>query len=152
MKPPIELRRIDRRQGGGQVTVVARTYTAYVVACRGALGQAHALAEEFLPRAREIRDPQVLVPAVAVVSLVEQARGDLPAAVRLIEEIEALTRDRPGFRARHLPGSLRVCLAAGAIELGERLLDTPGHVAARHRYSVLTGRAVLAEARPVSTE
>jgi class 3 adenylate cyclase/tetratricopeptide (TPR) repeat protein len=136
----------DRRQGGGQVTVVALTYMAYVLQYRGELGQAHALAEEFLPRAREIRDPQVLVPAVAVVSLIEHTHGNRSAAVRLIEELEEVTRERPIFRARHLPEALRVCVAAGAIRLAESLLDTDAHLAARHRYAVLTGRAVLTEA------
>ena len=137
----------DRRQSGGQVTVVALTYMAYVFVCRGALSQAHALAEEFLPRAREIRDPQVLVPAVAVVSLIEHARG---------KPFNGRPADR-GDRGGH-PGSaglsgppparaLRVCVAAGALRLAEVLLDTGGHLAARHRYSVLTGRAVLTEAR-----
>ncbi|MGH7358421.1 MAG: hypothetical protein ACREJR_06375, partial [Candidatus Rokuibacteriota bacterium] len=142
-----ELIEWDRRQAGGQVTVVALTYTAYVLVCRGASSEAEALAEEFLPRAREIRDPQVLVPAVAVVSLIEHARGNRSTAVRLIEEVEEVTRDRPVFRARHLPEALRVCVAAGAIELAEDLLDTGGHLAARHQHSVLTGRAVLIEAR-----
>jgi predicted ATPase/class 3 adenylate cyclase len=137
----------DRRQGAGQVTVVALTYMAYVLGCRGDLRQAQVLAEEFLPRAREIRDPQVLVPAVAVVSLVEHTRGNHSTAVRLIEEIEEVTRDRPAFRARHLPEALRVCVAASAIRLAEGLLDITGHLPARHRYSVLTGRAVLTEAQ-----
>jgi class 3 adenylate cyclase/tetratricopeptide (TPR) repeat protein len=137
----------DRRQGGGQVSVVALTYMAYVLACRGELGQAHALAEEFLPRSREIRDPQVLVPAVAVVSLIEHTRGNHLTAVRLIEEIEELTRDRPVFRSRHLPEALRVSVAADAIPLAERLLEGNVHRAARHQYSVLAGRAVLTEAQ-----
>jgi hypothetical protein len=38
-------------------------------------------------------------------------------------------------------------VAAGAIPLAERLLESSGHAAARHRHSVLAGRAVLAEAR-----
>ena len=137
----------DRRQGGGQVTVVALTYMAYVFVCRGELSQAHTLAEEFLPRSREIRDPQVLVPAVAVVSLIEHTRGNHLTAVRLIEEIEEVTRDRPVFRARHLPEALRVSVAAGAIPLAERLLDRNVHRAARHQNSVLAGRAVLTEAQ-----
>jgi class 3 adenylate cyclase/tetratricopeptide (TPR) repeat protein len=137
----------DRRQGGGQVTVVALTYMAYVFACRGELSQAHALAEEFLPRSREIRDPQVLVPALAVVSLIEHTHGNHVTTVRLIEEIEEVTRDRPVFRARHLPEALRVSVAAGAIRLAERLLDSKVHRAARHQYSVLAGRAVLTEAQ-----
>jgi class 3 adenylate cyclase/tetratricopeptide (TPR) repeat protein len=138
----------DRRQGGGQVTVVAQTYTAYVLVCRGDVNQAHTLAVEFLPRAREIRDPQVLVPAVAVASLIEHVRGNPLTAVRLIEEIEEITRDRPVFRSRHLPEALRVSVAAGAIGLAERLLDISNvHRAARHHYSVLAARAVLTEAR-----
>jgi tetratricopeptide (TPR) repeat protein len=137
----------DRQQGGGQVTVVALTYSAYVLVSRGAPSQAQTLAEEFLPRAREIRDPQVLVPAVAVVSLIEHARGNHSTAVRLIEEIEEVTRDRPVFRARHLPEALRVCVAADAIRLANDLLAITGPLSARHRYSVLTGRAVLTEAR-----
>jgi class 3 adenylate cyclase/tetratricopeptide (TPR) repeat protein len=136
----------DRRQGGGQVAVVALTYMAYVFVCRGQLGEAHDRAQEFLPRAREIRDPQVLVPAVAVVSLIEHGRGNHSTAVRLIEEMEEITRDRPVFRSRHLPEALRVSVAAGAIPLAERLLDTSGHRAARHQHSVLAGRAVLTEA------
>ena len=142
-----ELVEWDRRQSAGQVTAIALTYTAYVLVFRGALGQAHALAEAFLPRAREIRDPQVLVPAVAVVSLIEHARGNRLTAVRLIEELEEVTRDRAVFRARHLPEALRVCVAAGALPLAETLVATSGHTAARHRHSALTGRGVLAEAR-----
>jgi hypothetical protein len=137
----------DRRQGGGQVTVVALTYTAYVFVCRGELSRAHDLVEAFLPRAREIRDPQVLVPAVAVVSLIEHARGNPATTVRLIEEIEEITRDRPVFRSRHLPETLRVCVASNAIRLAELLLDGNVHRAARHEYSVLAGRAVLTEAQ-----
>jgi len=137
----------DRRQGGGQVAVVALTYTACVLACRGQLDQAHALAQEFLPRSREIRDPQVLVPAVAVVALIEHGRGNQATTVRLIEEMEEVTRHRPVFRARHLPEALRMSVAAGALELAERLLENGGHRAARHEYSELAGRAVLTEAR-----
>jgi tetratricopeptide (TPR) repeat protein len=142
----------DRRQGGGQVGVVALTYMAYVFACRGQLNEAHGLAQEFLPRAREIRDPQVLVPAVTVVSLIEHARGNHSTAVRLIEEMEEITRDRPVFRSRHLPEALRVSVAAGAIPLAERLLDSSGHRAARHQHSVLASRAVLTEAQGRLTE
>jgi class 3 adenylate cyclase/tetratricopeptide (TPR) repeat protein len=142
-----ELTDWDRAQGGGQVTVVALTYTAYVLVCRGEVGRAHGLAQQFLPRAREIRDPQVLVPAGAVAALIEHRRGTHLAAVRLVEEIEEVTRDRPVFRSRHLPEALRVCAAAGAVRLAERLLDVPAHRAARHQCSVLAGRAVLAEAR-----
>ena len=89
----------------------------------------------------------MLVPAVAVVALIEHTRGNHSTTVRLIEEIEEVTRDRPVFRSRHLPEALRVSVAAGAISLAERLLDSNVHLAARHQYSVLAGRAVLTEAQ-----
>lgn len=142
-----ELAAWDQSQGGGQVTAVALTYSAYVRVYRGELDQALGLAKVFLPRAREIRDPQVLVPAVVAGALIEQARGHHLAAVRLVEELEEVTRERPVFRSRHMPETLRVCAAAGALDLAERLLDIPVHRAARHQYAVLAGRAVLAEAR-----
>jgi class 3 adenylate cyclase/tetratricopeptide (TPR) repeat protein len=142
-----ELIEWDRRQGGGgQVTVVALTYMAYVFVCRGELSQTDGLVAEFLPRAREIRDPQVLVPAVAVASLIEHTRGNLVTAVRLIEEMGEVTRDRPVFRSRHLPEAVRLSVAAGGIRLAEHLLDGRVHRAVRHQYSVLASRAVLAEA------
>jgi tetratricopeptide (TPR) repeat protein len=83
---------------------------------------------------------------VAVVALIEHTRGNQVTTVRLIEEIEEITRDRPVFRSRHLPEAVRVSVAAGAIRLAERLLDSNVHRAARHQYSVLASRAVLTEA------
>ena len=84
---------------------------------------------------------------MAVVSLIEHGRGNHATAVRLIEEMEEITRDRPVFRCRHLPDALRVSVGAGAIRLAERLLDQSDHPAARHQHSVLASRAVLTEAR-----
>ena len=78
-----------------------------------------------LPRAREIRDPQVLVPAVAVVSLIEHARGSRSTAVRLIEEIEEVTRDRPVFGPATCPR--RSGCGGGRDPPGRSLLETGGH-------------------------
>lgn len=136
----------DRERGGSQVSLLASPFEALVLARRGRIAEAASRVTEFLPRAREAGDPQVLTPALAAAAVIEEAAGDRAAAVRLIEEFDEKTRDRPP-RAANLPDALRVCVAAGAIDLAERLFDATPTSAARHQYSVLTGRAVVAEAR-----
>src|SRR5207253_843998 len=53
----------ERRGGAGQPGVMAASYKAYVLVSRGALDEAVSLCRSFLPRARTIHDPQVLLPA-----------------------------------------------------------------------------------------
>jgi class 3 adenylate cyclase/tetratricopeptide (TPR) repeat protein len=128
------------------VSLTARK--AYVLACRGEVAEAAALEDRFLPRAREIGDPQVVSNVFAVAAFVEQAGGDLDAALRLVGELEAATRDGPApYRADPLPIVSRICLAADEPALAERFLDGAGSPAARYRHCLATARAVLAEAR-----
>jgi tetratricopeptide (TPR) repeat protein len=137
----------DEAYGGSQIEVIAREARAVVYLCRGELARAAALEEVFLPRSRSIRDAQVLAPALAIGAAIEQAQGNHPAGVRLIEELAVLTADKPVSRAGVLPTAVRVCAAAGALDLGERLLAAAAKVETRDRCSVLTGRALIAEAR-----
>lgn len=43
-----------------------------------------------LPAARQIREPQVLVPGLLVAAFVEQARGDMPSALSLLQECQGV--------------------------------------------------------------
>jgi hypothetical protein len=128
--------------------VWAQSHKARIVLLRGQFAEAAALAERFIPPAREIFDPQVLIPALSVAATIELARPDHGAAIRLIEELLELTADRPPwFRTQHLPDIVRVCVAAGALKLAEELVgDTEAH-ATRHVLGLLTARATIAEAR-----
>jgi class 3 adenylate cyclase/tetratricopeptide (TPR) repeat protein len=137
----------DEAYGGSQIEVIAHEARAAVFLCRGELTAAAGLEEVFLPRARSIRDAQVLAPALALGAAIEQAQGDHPTGVRLIEELAVLTADKPVSRSGELLTAVRVCTAGGALDLAERFLAEAAEVEARDRYSVLTGRAVLAEAR-----
>ncbi|MGH2555280.1 MAG: tetratricopeptide repeat protein, partial [Actinomycetota bacterium] len=49
--------------------------------------------------------------------------------------------------AMFLPEAMRACAAAGELELGARLLEGADDRAPRHRYCLLTARAVLSEAQ-----
>jgi tetratricopeptide (TPR) repeat protein len=127
--------------------VMALSYKAHVLVRRGQTAEAGSLANEFLPRARAIEDPQVLAPALVIAALIEKARAEPAAAVSLIEEFDEATRDDARFRNIHLPDALRVSIYAGALDDAERLLESARGGGARDRYAVLTGGAVLAEAR-----
>jgi class 3 adenylate cyclase/tetratricopeptide (TPR) repeat protein len=140
--------RWSRTTGEGYFTVVAESYKTLVLLWRGALGAATSLSRTLLPAAREIGEGQVLVRALAAAALVEQTRGRLPEARALVDELEQVTRDRPGwYRAEYLPDLVRVCVAAGDIDAGDRLIEgLPVH-ALRHRVSLMTAEAILQEAR-----
>ena len=131
----------------GQLRLVALPYMAQVLVRRGKTAEAAVLIEEFVPLARDARDAQVLVPALAVAAFVEQARGDLSAAVGFVEEIEQTTRGVSDFhRARFLHELATVCVEAGDLDLMRRLVDSIRITAGRVGHSLVGARAVLAEA------
>ena len=125
--------------------LLALPYAAHVHLLRGQLADAAVLRDEFLPRARESGDPQVLMPALVTSALLDESRGDPAAALALIDDLRVATQGRPVRRAQHLPDALRVCAAGGATELAERLLEPIEVAAARQRHAVHAARAVQAE-------
>src|SRR5918994_1944614 len=122
-----ELLEVERlRRFDSQVGVMCLTYKARVLALRGRVSEAASLQEEFVRRAREAADPQVLVPALSTAAVIEQERANPVPALGFVEEIEETTRDRSDWtRLRDATDALRICAAAGEPELGERLLDRP---------------------------
>jgi class 3 adenylate cyclase/tetratricopeptide (TPR) repeat protein len=131
----------------GQLRLVALPYMAQVLVRRGRTAEAAVLVEEFVPLARDARDAQVLVPALAVAAFVEQARGDLSAAAGFVEEIEQTTRGISDFhRASFLDELAAVCVEAGDLDLVRRLVDSIRMTAGRAGHSLVGARAVLAEA------
>jgi DNA-binding SARP family transcriptional activator/class 3 adenylate cyclase/tetratricopeptide (TPR) repeat protein len=135
-------------QGGGYGTIYAASRKARAQVLRGELAAAAALAEDFLPRAREVGELQVLVVAFPVAALIAQARGDPAAAIRLVEELDEATKDRPArFRALPLPDLARICAATGHLPLAQQLLKGVEAQAAHIQHSLATARAVLTEAR-----
>ena len=89
----------------------------------------------------------MLVPALTTAALLEQERHDFAAATPLLEEYEEATRGQPYHRAQGLPDALRICIAAGWTDLGERLVEGIAETAGRPAHALVTARAVLAEAR-----
>jgi class 3 adenylate cyclase/tetratricopeptide (TPR) repeat protein len=131
--------------GISQVSVLAEIYRQDVLLHRGVADEGGVVEAKVLPRAREIADGQVVVPAFRVASLGRVARGDPAGAVELVQELDELLRGRPGPRSWLLDGASRVCLAAGEVDLLRSLIDQGVEYMTRDRNSMASARATLAE-------
>ena len=141
--------RWDREQGGStQIEVWVLIVSSSVRAQRGSLDEARRDVATFLPRAREVADPQILLPALVRAALAVAASGDLDQAVALATEFARTTGTSAGHSYPLLPTVLRVCAAAGEITLAESLVDGAAEAASSELLlsSKVTARAILAEA------
>jgi class 3 adenylate cyclase/tetratricopeptide (TPR) repeat protein len=131
----------------GQIRLVALPYKAQVLVRRGKTTEAAVLVDELVPLARDARDAQVLVPALAAAALVAQARGDLAAAVGFVDEFERATREVSDFHRAHFLDELAaICVEAGELDSVRRLVDSIRLTVGRTGHSLLGARAALAEA------
>ncbi|MFL5795863.1 MAG: adenylate/guanylate cyclase domain-containing protein [Actinomycetota bacterium] len=139
----------ERDHGGQYMSEMAHQIKARVLLWRGERQAARTLARAFLPRAREIDELQLLVPALATAAAAEQAAGDHTAARALVEELQRVVGDRPGGRwylGQHLADLVRVCGAVGQPATAEALCVQANHGVARNQHGLLSARAALAEA------
>jgi tetratricopeptide (TPR) repeat protein len=142
-----EVVRWDQEQGGTQIEVNARTASVAALAQRGAFDEAFRSIAVFLPRAREIADPQALGPALNEAAFVHALYGQLDEAASLIAEFEAATREG-SWRLYGLVTAVAVAVAADRIELAQTLYDGCAHVPPSlvGDATLVTARALLAEA------
>ncbi len=139
----------ERDHGGQYLSEMAHQIKARVLLWRGELQAARTLARALLPRAREIDDLQLLVPALAVAAAVEQAAGQRKAARGLVEEVQRLVGDRGGGRwylGQQVADLVRVGVAVGQRATAAALAAQADDGVARNRYGLLSARAALAEA------
>jgi class 3 adenylate cyclase/tetratricopeptide (TPR) repeat protein len=136
------------RGGPTQLTGLALPEKARIMAYRGRAREAYAIVSEFLPRAREMRDPQVFVKALVAASVAAMQLNDWAGVARLMEEA---TNSGGGWDVRYwaLPDGGRILAKAGALDLAQRLVDGDGKDPAfpSVRAAVSFGRAAIAESR-----
>jgi class 3 adenylate cyclase/tetratricopeptide (TPR) repeat protein len=143
-----ELDTFDLEREVIHLRAVIPTFRAFVLALRGQSAELIGPTEEFLALARQIADPQVLVPALAVAAVLADLQGDAGHAIAAIEEMEQVTRDHPDWsRLLHVLPALRICVELDRLELGERFLDRPDARGARLEHANVACRAIVAEAR-----
>jgi hypothetical protein len=117
-----------------------------VSVARGDLEQAGILVETWLPRARAVEDPQMLLPALTLAAQVDLARGEGGSAHSVVEEMAEAARGVRGSFA-FITGleALRAYVAAGRPDLGRSLFQGDEGTTAHTRLVSLTGRAILSE-------
>jgi len=141
-----DLLRWSEDHGDHQSEVTVLFNQAHVLLLRGQADRAAALEGRLVELAREIEDLQVLVPTLAVAGLIECAQGRIKQAVALVAELDNLTREHHGWRARFLPSAVRILVSAGQVHEADESMAGMVVSAARDQYSLLTGNALVTEA------
>jgi class 3 adenylate cyclase/tetratricopeptide (TPR) repeat protein len=133
--------------GAGYEAVSAQPWAAQVLQLRGRLEEASAAAAHFMKPARDVADPQVLIPAAVAAGWIALAEGRTDEAAHLIEEVERAADVSAWYREHFLADLVRLCAGIGNLEAAERLVGLANAVTDRHRLSLATARAVLHEAK-----
>jgi class 3 adenylate cyclase/tetratricopeptide (TPR) repeat protein len=135
-------------RGRTQLTGLVLPEKARVLAYRGHAAEAHALISDFLPRAREMRDPQVFVKALVAGAVASLALNDRSGLVRLMDEA-ATSGSSWDVRYWALPEGARILAKAGVLDLAERLVEgtNPDPAFPGVKAAVAFGRGAISEAR-----
>jgi tetratricopeptide (TPR) repeat protein len=147
------LREVEKVEGWsrdvepGYVSLIALPQKALVLLSRGQLDGAAPLVEEFLPRARKAKDPQVLQPALTAAAVLAVARGEPAGATALVREAETNARSTaPLHHMRYLPQLAAVAVAADAMDAVRALLQLDESVVGGMVRSLNAARAICVEA------
>jgi tetratricopeptide (TPR) repeat protein len=125
-----------------------RSAQARILARRGDLADAVALADWIVERARGIGHPQFVALAFPAAAAVRLGEGEPDAALALLSELEQTPNIRDtAFYTESLPDTVRVALAAADAELATRLVDGLAPLHPLHQLAVATAGALLAEHR-----
>jgi hypothetical protein len=133
-------------EAGTQISVLARIYREHVLLRRGA-SDGVTFEEEVLPRALEIGDDQVVVPALKAAALGRLTLDDPAGAVAAVDELVTRMAIHPGTRGWMLDDVTDVCLRAGDVGPLDRLLNGFTPHLTRDRISVVAAEAVRAHLR-----
>src|SRR5215468_6826540 len=130
----------------GQVDL--RSAEARMLARRGELSRTGLMdwIQQAVAKARDLGEPQYLGGLLALAAIAQAAVGEARAAAPLLTELEHVPNVRHTLDyMRSLPDLVRVAIAAGGPELGERLADSLKPVYQLDQHATVTARALLAE-------
>ena len=138
----------DRERGGTQLEPWAVADTGRVLVHRGEVSKAEQLVAAVLPRARDIADPQTILPLLSTAALLAIARRDVSGADALLAEYEQRTKEHGGGSQQEM---LCVWITMVALRVGG-VARADAHVggyepwSACGRHGLEHGRALVAEA------
>ncbi|MGH2463247.1 MAG: ATP-binding protein [Candidatus Limnocylindria bacterium] len=125
---------------------LAQAPRVHVLALRGQVSDAARAVSETMPAARQVGDPQLMIPMLAATALMELQRNDRAAVVDALREIDQITSGTSGLIGSAAADVVRIALAAGDLDLAGRLLRANPGLPGRSDNIVITGQALLAEA------
>ena len=144
----------DRERGGTQLEPWVLADTGRVVAHRRDASNTVELFSAALARAREIGDPQTVLPLLATAALLALAREDLAAADELLTEYEERSRPSQAVvdtEKQHVWVAM-VALEVGGVARAEAYLNGRRPLSACGRAADTHARALVAEASGRSAE
>jgi class 3 adenylate cyclase/tetratricopeptide (TPR) repeat protein len=146
LREAVELIEWDRDRGGTQLELWALSDYAQVLVHRGKATSATNALSVALPRAREVGDPQTVLPLLVSAAVTAYAQNDLQGAGALLDEYEASSGGIRMAVDREISVWLTiVALGVDGNDRVERLLSyEPWTACGRHALS--HGRALVAEA------
>jgi hypothetical protein len=143
----------DRARGGSQLRVAASNCTAQVLAYRDRTTEAAEMANDFVDEARAVGDPQILLPALAIAAVARSEDGDAGGAAAAVEAFAEIYPNRARWvGSLFLQVCARVSVAAGRLDLAERVASDPDLTTPRGRHVAESARGVVAEARDRTEE
>ncbi len=136
----------DAHRGGSQVGMFAKAWAASVRWYRGETAGPLATMEEALESAREIQDPQALIPVLAFLVQWTETAGDRQRATALAEEFAAVTPEHPVFLADVIGAVAQAMRRLGLVEKLTALTNAAKPIGPGPTAQVNLARAALAEA------
>ena len=106
----------DAKRGGSQVGTFAKVTSAIIRFLRGETAPALGQLEEGLDSAREIQDPQALIPIMAFVIMCKDLSGDFKRVEELTSEFTVISAGHPVFLAGHIQMVTWAMRRAGMID------------------------------------
>jgi class 3 adenylate cyclase/tetratricopeptide (TPR) repeat protein len=133
---------------GTEAAVYATIFEAWVHLRRGEMEELGDIAEELLARARPFSVPEYVAPATLLAAESRRSHGDAAGAREAMRAFAEQTQGSANFRALFVPVAVRALVALGDVDAAKAMIPTHSDArTARHRVSILTARAVVAEAR-----
>lgn len=133
--------------GTGAAGLVAPAFKARVLLLRGNVAAAGQINQELLPLVRRLGDAQVLGPALVTSALWELAARNTARAAQLAHQFVEVAGDAPVYICWQMMDTARILVSAGEHEAMAAIIDRVRPGLTRDRYSVVAGRAIVAEAR-----
>lgn len=141
-----EIEAEGRERSWTQPVSIVQAQRVQVMALRGLIADAARVVTDTLPAARKVGDPQLMIPLLQALAVVELRRNDSAAAIQALSEIQQITLRTTGLIASVAADLVRLAVAAGDMDLARRLLEANPGLPGRSENIAVADQAVLAEA------